>query len=56
MRAVDGCVRECRGPEGTLSPRGDLSSRIDSDSMDPRPPARPTISACPTPADYRRLC
>lgn len=55
-RAVDGCVRSVRGPEGTLSPHGDPSSREDSDSMDPMSPAPPIISACPTPADYRRLC
>lgn len=57
VRAVDGCVGECRGgPEGSLSSCGDLSGRVDSDSVDPRSPATPTISACPTPADYRRLC
>lgn len=36
VSAVDGCVRSVGGPEGTLSPHGDLSNRIDSDSMNSR--------------------
>lgn len=48
--------QECRGPEGTLSPRGDFSSRVDSDSRDPQPRQQSHVQLLLITGDSAKQC